>query len=211
MTTSSSRRICSRTSCRPSTWTAPRSWCPMRSAKSGSSARGRPATSGSNAVAGRLPEEYGLEPTTFDEIRIGCFDVDERVKDMNANGVLGLVELPVHGPLLRAVLRLPRPAGPRPRPGGPAGLQRLAHRALVRRLPGAVHPLHHPADLGSGADGGRDPPDRGQGIALRQLLDEPARPRASLAAQRPLGSVLGRVRRDRHGRDPAHRIGRRWR
>ncbi len=49
---------------------------------------------GLNAVAGRVPEEYGLEPTTFKEIRIGCFDVDERVKDMDANGVLGSLNFP---------------------------------------------------------------------------------------------------------------------
>ena len=49
---------------------------------------------GLNAVAGRVPEEYGLEPTTFKEIRVGCFDVDERVKDMNANGVLGSLNFP---------------------------------------------------------------------------------------------------------------------
>jgi predicted TIM-barrel fold metal-dependent hydrolase len=49
---------------------------------------------GLNAVAGRVPEEYGLEPTNFEEIRIGCFDVDERVRDMNANGVLGSLNFP---------------------------------------------------------------------------------------------------------------------
>lgn len=49
---------------------------------------------GLNAVAGRPPEEYGLEPTSFEEIRIGCFDVGERVKDMNANGVLGSLNFP---------------------------------------------------------------------------------------------------------------------
>jgi predicted TIM-barrel fold metal-dependent hydrolase len=49
---------------------------------------------GLNAVAGRVPEEYGLEPTNFDEIRIGCFDVDERVRDMDANGVLGSLNFP---------------------------------------------------------------------------------------------------------------------
>jgi predicted TIM-barrel fold metal-dependent hydrolase len=49
---------------------------------------------GLNAVAGRVPEEYGLEPTSFDEIRNGCYDVDERVKDMDANGVLGSLNFP---------------------------------------------------------------------------------------------------------------------
>ncbi|WP_396903706.1 amidohydrolase family protein [Mycolicibacterium phlei] len=42
-----------------------------------------------NAVAGRPKEEYGLEPQGLDEIRPGCWQVDERVKDMNAGGILG--------------------------------------------------------------------------------------------------------------------------
>ena len=37
-----------------------------------------------NAVAGRPKEEYGMEPQGLDEIRPGCYDVDERVADMNA-------------------------------------------------------------------------------------------------------------------------------
>jgi predicted TIM-barrel fold metal-dependent hydrolase len=47
-----------------------------------------------NAVAGRPKEEYGLEPDGLDEIRPGCFDVDERVKDMNAGGVLAQMNFP---------------------------------------------------------------------------------------------------------------------
>jgi len=47
-----------------------------------------------NAVAGRPPEEYGMEPTSFDELRKGCYDIDERVMDMNANGVLGSLCFP---------------------------------------------------------------------------------------------------------------------
>jgi predicted TIM-barrel fold metal-dependent hydrolase len=43
---------------------------------------------GLNAVAGRPLEEYGMEPTSFDEIRDGCFDVHKRIGDMNVNGVL---------------------------------------------------------------------------------------------------------------------------
>src|SRR3978361_1356796 len=41
-----------------------------------------------NAVAGRPKQEYGLEPQGLDEIRPGCYDVDERIKDMNAGGGL---------------------------------------------------------------------------------------------------------------------------
>ncbi len=44
---------------------------------------------GLNAVAGRPKEEYGMEPTSFDEMRPGCYDVHERIKDMDAGGVFG--------------------------------------------------------------------------------------------------------------------------
>ncbi|MDP9167111.1 MAG: amidohydrolase [Actinomycetota bacterium] len=47
-----------------------------------------------NAVAGRPKEEYGLEPQGLDEIRKGCFDAAERVKDMNAGGVLATMNFP---------------------------------------------------------------------------------------------------------------------
>ncbi len=49
---------------------------------------------GLNAVAGRPKEEYGIDPTSFDEIRDGCFDVEKRILDMNANGVLGSLNFP---------------------------------------------------------------------------------------------------------------------
>ncbi|MGH2686054.1 MAG: amidohydrolase family protein [Actinomycetota bacterium] len=49
---------------------------------------------GLNAVAGRPKEEYGIEPTAFDEMRSGCYDIAERVKDMDAGGVLGSMCFP---------------------------------------------------------------------------------------------------------------------
>ncbi len=49
---------------------------------------------GLNAVAGRPPEEYNIEPTRYEEIRRGCFDVHERVHDMDRNGVLGSMCFP---------------------------------------------------------------------------------------------------------------------
>ena len=49
---------------------------------------------GLNAVAGRPPEEYNIEPTSYDMIRKGCFDIHERVLDMNRNGVLGSMCFP---------------------------------------------------------------------------------------------------------------------
>ena len=44
---------------------------------------------GLNAVAGRVPEEYGMEPTALSQLRKGCYDVHARIDDMNVNGVLG--------------------------------------------------------------------------------------------------------------------------
>src|SRR6202035_4730968 len=47
-----------------------------------------------NAVAGRVPDEYGYEPTALAEIRPGCYDIHARIKDMNANGVLASMNFP---------------------------------------------------------------------------------------------------------------------
>src|SRR5438067_943575 len=49
---------------------------------------------GLNAVAGRPPAEYGIDPTSFADMRPGCYDIKERVRDMNANGVLGSLCFP---------------------------------------------------------------------------------------------------------------------
>ncbi|MFM8238354.1 MAG: amidohydrolase family protein [Actinomycetota bacterium] len=49
---------------------------------------------GLNAVTGRPPEEYGMDPTSFDELRPGTYDVHQRLLDMSANGVLGSMNFP---------------------------------------------------------------------------------------------------------------------
>src|SRR5579862_6685577 len=49
---------------------------------------------GLNAVAGLPRSDYGADPTRYDEMRKGCWDVDARVGDMNANGVLGSMCFP---------------------------------------------------------------------------------------------------------------------
>jgi predicted TIM-barrel fold metal-dependent hydrolase len=56
---------------------------------------GQEATNvGLNAVAGRPPDEYGAEPTKLSEIRDGCYKIDERIRDMNANGVAASLNFP---------------------------------------------------------------------------------------------------------------------
>ncbi len=49
---------------------------------------------GLNAVVGRVPEEYGLDPLAFEQMRPGCFDIHERIRDMDVNGVLGSLNFP---------------------------------------------------------------------------------------------------------------------
>jgi len=44
-------------------------------------------TVGLNAVVGRVPEEYGIEPTAMSQLRPGNYDVDARIGDMNINGM----------------------------------------------------------------------------------------------------------------------------
>jgi predicted TIM-barrel fold metal-dependent hydrolase len=51
-------------------------------------------TFGLNAVQGRPREEWGEDPANFDEVRPGCYDVHERIRDMNANGVLASLNFP---------------------------------------------------------------------------------------------------------------------
>ena len=56
---------------------------------------GKEATNiGLNAVSGRPVEEYGIEPTSFAEIRPGCYDIHDRVRDMDANGVIASMCFP---------------------------------------------------------------------------------------------------------------------
>ncbi len=42
---------------------------------------------GLNAVVGRVPEEYGMEPQSLAQVRKGCYDPKARLEDMNVNGI----------------------------------------------------------------------------------------------------------------------------
>jgi predicted TIM-barrel fold metal-dependent hydrolase len=51
-------------------------------------------TFGMAATVGWPPEEWGFNPGVYAELRPGCFDVHERIRDMNANGVLASMCFP---------------------------------------------------------------------------------------------------------------------
>ena len=52
------------------------------------------ASFGLNAVQGRPRESWGADPASFDQVRPGTFDVHERIRDMNVNGVLASLNFP---------------------------------------------------------------------------------------------------------------------
>jgi predicted TIM-barrel fold metal-dependent hydrolase len=49
---------------------------------------------GMNAVAGRRPEAVTLDPTRFEDMRRGCWDIDARIADMDINGVWASLNFP---------------------------------------------------------------------------------------------------------------------
>ena len=49
---------------------------------------------GMNAVAGRTKSMKNLEPTRFADMRKGCWDITERVRDMDLNGVWASMNFP---------------------------------------------------------------------------------------------------------------------
>ena len=51
-------------------------------------------TFGLNAVQGRPPENWGSDPASFDQVRPSCYDVDERIRDMDVNGILASINFP---------------------------------------------------------------------------------------------------------------------
>jgi len=57
--------------------------------------QGHASTSSSlNAVVGWPNEEWGMNPSTFSEMRPGCYDIHQRVRDMNRNGILASMCFP---------------------------------------------------------------------------------------------------------------------
>lgn len=49
---------------------------------------------GLNAVAGKRPEEYGVEPVRFDDMIPGCYDPKQRVVDMDIDGIQAMLCFP---------------------------------------------------------------------------------------------------------------------
>ena len=194
-----------------------RSFAPSTATTCGRSTVATIPNIGLNAVAGRPREEYGVNPTSFEEMRPGCWDIHERVKDMSAGGVLACLCFPSFPSFSGRLFANTDDKGPRARRD--PGVQRLAHRRVVRHVSRALHPDGAPDVVGSRADRRRDPPRRRQGLPLAQLHREPRGARLPELPRRALGPDLARAGRRRRGaqRPPGvvgqardHRPTRRW-
>ena len=107
-----------------------------------------------NAVAGRRPETYSLEPFRFDQMRPGCYDVEARVRDMDINGVWASVNFPsqITGFCGRVFFDAPdRDSGTRLHPR----VERLALRGVVLAAPGPDRAVGHHVPGGPRTGGAR--------------------------------------------------------
>ncbi|WP_019064079.1 amidohydrolase family protein [Streptomyces prunicolor] len=50
-----------------------------------------------NAVAGKDPKDFGMDPRSYDDMLPGCYDVSQRIKDMDTEGVWAQLCFPNFG------------------------------------------------------------------------------------------------------------------
>ena len=158
----------------------------------------RPVAAQRRLQRGRRParrSEYGFEPTRFDEMRRGAWDV-------NAASPTWTSTASGHRSASRRSSRASSASGSRSGPtttSSPrrdARVQRLASRRVVRRASRSVRPESDPVAARSRDRGRRDPAQRRARIQGGDLLRS-ADNSGSVAPFRLLGSVLRRVRGDR--------------
>ena len=158
---------------------------------------------GMAATVGWPHEEWGFNPGAFSELRPGCFDVHERVRDMNANGVLASMCFPTMAGFNARTFTEAADKDPVLRDA--PGLQRLAHRRVVCRLPRPVHPAGHRADVGRRPGRRKRSTGWAEGIPRGQLPRGSPRPGMAELPVRALGPHARGHHRREHGALPAHR------
>ncbi len=162
---------------------------------------------GLNAVVGRPPAEYSREPTSFDDMRRGSWDIQQRVADMDLDGVFASVNFPSFLPgfgggriqtvtddrdLALAVVRA----------WNDWHLEEWAGAYPERIIPCQITWLHDPALAAE-----RDTGECGTGVSGRELPGVDGEPRPAEPAQRLLGRPVGGLPGDGHGRLPPHGFG----
>ena len=161
---------------------------------------------GLNAVAGRPPEEYAMDPQSFDDMRTGCYDIHDRVKDMNANGMLGSMCFPSFPQFCGQLFAR---AAQKDEPLATALVQAYNDwhiESWCGAYPGRFIPLAIPMmwDVDKMAAEVRRVADKGcHAVTFSENPVHLGLPEHPL---RPLGPVLRDVRGARHGRERAHRL-----
>ena len=152
---------------------------------------------GLNAAAGKPREYFNLDASRYDEMRPGLLRRPRARARHERGRATGGAQLPELDRLRRAGVE----PGPRQRRehGDDPGVQRLARRRVVRRLPGSVHPVRHPPDVGRRARGRGDPSSLRQGRARGDVLGEPRSAEHAVDPHRLLGPRVHRRVRHRDG------------
>ena len=102
---------------------------------------------GLNAVVSLAQGGVGHGPHHLRRDAPGAYDVHERIRDMNRNGVLASMCFPTFAGF--SAPHVPGGQGQGPGPRHAEGLQRLAHRRVVRVVPRPVHPAGDRAGRGT--------------------------------------------------------------
>ena len=141
---------------------------------------------GMAATVGWPPEQWGFHPGSYTELRPGCFDVHERVRDMNANGVLASMNFPtMAGWNARTFAEGDdKELGPRDAPG----LQRLGHRRVVCGLSRSVHPARASSRCGTSSWQWRRSTGSARRAAARSASSRPRTCRGTRASSPATGT-----------------------
>ena len=161
---------------------------------------------GFNAVAGRPSSEYGFEPTRFDEMRRGAWDIDARARRHGHQRRVGDRVLPVVPPRLRRPAHLAGARRRRSRHGRHAGMERLDLEEWCGRDPDRIIPMQIPwlRDPEVAADEIRR--NAARGFKAVTFSESSRQARVAVDPHRLLGPVPRGVRGDRDGRVPPCRL-----
>ena len=139
-------------------------------------------------------------------MRRGAWDIDERVKDMDLNGIYASLNFPSFLPGF-AGQRLQQVTNDRDLAlASVRAWNDWHHDVWAGSHPGPDHSVPVALAAGPRARRGDDPRKRRAWISCRHVQREPGDAGIAEHPLRPLGSDDGRVRRNRHRREPAHRI-----
>ena len=145
---------------------------------------------GLNAVAGKSPEFFNVDPLRYEHMRPGCYDVHERVRDMSAGGQLAGLNFPNWTGFSGQVLN--------------QGPDRDINLVMIKAYndwhvdewcgayPERFIPVRHPPAVRRARSRARSASPRGQGLSRGDVLGEPGRASACRASTPTRGTRCSR-------------------